>query len=58
MLKRLFPETTASPLALVILLLFVVFFVSLVLWVYRRGGKPEYEALSKLPLDEDAKHGY
>ena len=40
-------------LSLIGLMIFFAFFMSMLLWVYRRQGRPMYQHLANLPLGDD-----
>lgn len=53
MIRQVLSQFHLPGIAVFGLLLFGVLFVSALLWVYRKSGDSIYQALEKLPLQED-----
>ncbi|MCB0321706.1 MAG: CcoQ/FixQ family Cbb3-type cytochrome c oxidase assembly chaperone [Bdellovibrionales bacterium] len=49
-MKSWMPYVDTPTLTIILTPLFFLFFVLLVCWVYRRGGKSEYDRVGHLPL--------
>jgi cbb3-type cytochrome oxidase subunit 3 len=47
---------TDTNLTLIGLGIFVIFFVALQIWVFRKSQKPHYEKMAQLPLSEGVSH--
>lgn len=50
----LFPSTH---LTLIALLIFIIFFVGLLIWVFRKSAKKRYQKMAKLPLSQSDSNG-
>jgi len=52
MLEQVIANMPESRAKLVAMLIFLVLFVVITGWTFRRSGKQHYEEMAKLPLDE------
>ena len=56
MLEQVLPNIPPSQWKLIAMLLFLVSFVGIVVWTFRRGSREHYDEMAKLPLDERNSH--
>ena len=54
MLRDTLSEFAYTPWSLTGLIFFVLMFVLLLAWVYRKGSDDQYQEISRLPLEEEA----